>query len=123
MRLRADRIFTGYDAVDNDYFSGKAELIRLQRAQVSRQHGLPDHYFLSVGRFVAKKNLETLIRAYREFLDRTPATKTHLLLVGAGPEEMRLRSLCLHLHVPAYEKSTVHNPQSKVCIATEGATP
>jgi glycosyltransferase involved in cell wall biosynthesis len=130
MGVDTDRIFTGYDAVDNDYFCAKAELIRLQKPEVSRQYRLPEHYFLSVGRFVAKKNLETLVRAYWEFLANNPTAKTHLVLVGAGPEEMRMRSLCLQLHLPVYEKSSVRSPQSTVLgpqsvvySATERATP
>jgi glycosyltransferase involved in cell wall biosynthesis len=69
------------------------------------QYGLPGHYFLSLGRFVPKKNLATLIRAYRLFLDASQVKQTHLVLVGSGEEGANLRALCLGLHLPIYEKA------------------
>ena len=97
--LPEHKIFTGYDAVDNDYFAGEAEKVRADAAGWRRRYGLPAHYFLNLGRFVAKKNLETLIRAYGQFLRTAPSTQTHLVLVGSGDEEARLRELCSELRL------------------------
>ena len=36
-----DRIFTGYDVVDNDYFRRKAEEVRSQKSDVRKQYGPP----------------------------------------------------------------------------------
>jgi 1,2-diacylglycerol 3-alpha-glucosyltransferase len=105
--LPPERIFVAYDAVDNDYFAQKTEEIRNQREEVRNRYLLPEHYFLSLGRFVAKKNLETLIRAYRQYLDTAPLKQTHLVMVGSGEEETRLRWLSHDLGLPVYEKKAV----------------
>src|SRR5262245_34045945 len=55
--LPRDRIFTGYDAVDNSYFCTMAEVARANEAEIRQQYKLPEHYFLAVSRFTEKKNL------------------------------------------------------------------
>jgi glycosyltransferase involved in cell wall biosynthesis len=103
-----EKIFTGYDAVDNDYFASKAEGIRNKHAQTRKQYGLPERYFLSLGRFVAKKNLPVLIRAFRRFLEATGFRNTHLVLVGSGEEEHKLKALCRGFGLPAYDKQQIN---------------
>ena len=81
--MPADRIFPGYDAVDNDYFAGKAAEIRNSKfafrndkntkfdSKSDECHSTfptPDsHFFLSSARFVEKKNLFRLIEAFAEY--------------------------------------------------------
>ncbi|HUZ06274.1 MAG TPA: glycosyltransferase, partial [Candidatus Paceibacterota bacterium] len=65
--LPRDRIFKGYDIVDNDYFSNKAEESRKQKAEKRKRYGLPENYFLASARFVEKKNLRRLIEAYARY--------------------------------------------------------
>lgn len=103
--LPEEKIFTGYDAVDNDYFSQRAAVIKGQAAECRERYDLPAHYFLSLGRFVAKKNLSTLIRAYRKFLESSQDGQTHLVMVGSGEEEPKLRALCEELGLPIYQKN------------------
>jgi glycosyltransferase involved in cell wall biosynthesis len=112
MGIPDHRIFDGYDAVDNDYFKTKAFEIRRQSAALRDRFRLPDRYFLSLGRLVEKKNLETLILAYRRYLETSPAKRTHLVIVGAGEQGTRLRWLCYQLGLAVYEKSDVAAPQS-----------
>ncbi|HEY1489779.1 MAG TPA: glycosyltransferase family 4 protein, partial [Verrucomicrobiae bacterium] len=100
-----EKIFIGYDAVDNDYFSTRAAAARSRASEWRAKFELPEHYFLSLGRFVGKKNLATVIRAYRIFLNANPATRTHLVMVGSGEEDAALRNLCRELHLPVYEKA------------------
>ncbi len=100
--LPEDKIFIGYDAVDNDYFFNRAEEIRKRPDEARLRYGLPERYFLSLGRFVTKKNLGTLLRAFQKFLEATPASGTHLVMVGAGEEETNLRALCEELRLPTY---------------------
>ena len=100
--LPEDRIFIGYDAVDNDYFFQKTEQVRKNPDEARLRYGLPERYFLSLGRFVAKKNLGTLLRAFQIFLETTPDSKTHLVMVGAGEDEPNLRALCRELQLPTY---------------------
>jgi glycosyltransferase involved in cell wall biosynthesis len=104
--LPPERIFVAYDAVDNDYFATKAEEVRSQKSEVREQYSLPENYFLSLGRFIAKKNLKTLIHAYRHYLDTSPLKQSHLVMVGSGEEEARLKLLCLQLGLPVYEKAS-----------------
>ena len=57
-----ERIFTGYDVVDNHYFRQKAEEVRSQRSEVRQKYALPENYFLASARFIEKKNLPKLIQ-------------------------------------------------------------
>ena len=187
--IPSHKIFTGYDAVDNDYFVQMASQIRsrepahldtrakresspspreeragrgpgrgaalkhtkddtitplpnplpirpswgegtrLQHPSVREsscaqpelrsQYELPAHYFLSLGRFVAKKNLTTLIRAYHQFLQNNSRRQTHLVMVGSGEEETNLRALCGELQLPVYEKSQAGTAKS-ACSSSAG---
>ena len=110
-----EKIFPGYDAVDNDYFSRKADEVRAHEAEFRRKYELPEHYFLSVGRFVGKKNLGTLIQAYRKFLEVSSNCQTHLALVGSGEEEPRLRRLCSELNLPVCDHSASPAPAAPRC--------
>src|SRR5215471_2699737 len=68
-----DRIFTGYDVVDNRYFRQKAEEVRNRMSEVRQKYALPENYFLAAARFVEKKNLPKLIEAYAEYRQRSSA--------------------------------------------------
>jgi len=102
--LPEKNIFLGYDVVDNDYFAQRADAVRARATEYRAKYDLPERYFLSLGRFVAKKNLTTLIRAYRGFLDTADGPKAHLVMVGSGEEETNLRMLCDELRLPVYNK-------------------
>ena len=65
-----ERVLTGYDVIDNEYFRQKAEEVRSQRTEVRQKYSLPENYFLASARFVEKKNLSKLIRAYAEYRER-----------------------------------------------------
>lgn len=112
-----DSIFVGYDSIDNDYFARRAAEARARAAEFRRQYDLPARYFLSLGRFLPKKNLSTLIRAYRLFLESPPGTNTHLVIVGSGEEETNLRMLCDELRLPVYNKMA-----SKIDVQQSGTT-
>ena len=93
--MRRDQIFTGYDVVDNDYFARSAIEIRNSKFEIRKEYGLPEKYFLASARFIEKKNLPTLIRAYaryRQFAgnaDNRPEITDNgpwdLVLLGDGP--------------------------------------
>jgi glycosyltransferase involved in cell wall biosynthesis len=102
--MHRSKIFVGYDSVDNAYFARRADETRAREAELRRRYDLPGRYFLSLGRFLPKKNLGTLIRAYRRFLDSAPETRTHLVMVGSGDEETNLRVMCDELRLPVYNK-------------------
>ncbi len=65
--LPRERIFSGYDAVDNHYFAAGAAEIERQKAESRNQYGLPKLYFLASARFIEKKNLARLVEAYARY--------------------------------------------------------
>jgi glycosyltransferase involved in cell wall biosynthesis len=72
-----ERIFVGYDVVDNDYFASRTREIRDSHLrpgyggqaafEIRKKYGLPENYFLASARFIEKKNLLRLVRAYAEY--------------------------------------------------------
>src|SRR5437016_5912961 len=68
-----ERVFTGYDVVDNAYFRRRAEEVRSQKSEVRQKYGLPENYFLASARFIEKKNLPRLIKAYAKYRQRSSA--------------------------------------------------
>jgi len=116
-----ERIFTGYDVVDNEHFRQRAEEVRSQRSEVRQKYGLPENYFLASARFIEKKNLTSLIRAYAEYRDRLKGTGVtdpgynrgtpwDLVLLGDGPMRETLNSqlstlnLHSHVHLPGFKQ-------------------
>src|SRR6266436_7294097 len=126
-----DRIFTGYDVVDNDYFAQRAIEIRnshLRRGyggqaafEIRKKYGLPENYFLASARFIEKKNLTRLIRAYAEYRDRLKGTGVtdpgynrgapwDLVLLGDGPlretlnTQLSTLNLHSHVHLPGFKQ-------------------
>jgi glycosyltransferase involved in cell wall biosynthesis len=86
-----ERIFRGYDAVDNNYFADGAAELRSRRAEISAKHGLPANYFLASARFVEKKNLPRLIQAYSLYRKKSQAAAPwDLVIVGDGPLKSEL---------------------------------
>lgn len=90
--LAPEKIFTGYDAIDNTFFSSEAARARAASPELAKRLGLPQRYFLSLGRFVKKKDLPTLIRAYAAFCINS-SEPVALVMVGSGTEEDELREL------------------------------
>jgi 1,2-diacylglycerol 3-alpha-glucosyltransferase len=114
--MPAERIFTGYDVVDNDHFAKHAAEIRNAECEIRKKYRLPENYFLASARFIEKKNLPRLIRAYAEYRRVSEVrtqnsefsdTKTpwDLVLLGDGPLRGTLNSQlstlgldhCVHL--------------------------
>jgi len=111
-----DRIFIGYDVVDNDYFARRTLEIRNSHLrqgyggqaafEIRKKYGLPGNYFLASARFVEKKNLPMLIRAYAAYRQKSEASGNppwDVVLLGDGPLREALKSqlstLNLHRHV------------------------
>ena len=99
-----DRIFVGYNVVDNDYFKLRTDQVRRHSDKFRREFGLPDRYFLSSARFITSKNLAYLIQEYATYraLFRAPDKSTpkpssrlpwSLVIIGDGTERRNLESL------------------------------
>jgi glycosyltransferase involved in cell wall biosynthesis len=115
-----ERIFTGYDVVDNHYFRQKAKEVRSQGLEVRQKCSLPENFFLASARFVEKKNLPKLIRAYAEYRRgsevrslksevRNNKAPWDLVVLGDGPlktdlcrliSDLRLNE---HVHLPGFK--------------------
>jgi glycosyltransferase involved in cell wall biosynthesis len=64
LRIDQGRIFTAPNAVDNDLFARASSAARQNSPAHRQQLGLPDHYFLFVGRLVREKGIFELLSAY-----------------------------------------------------------
>ncbi len=117
-----ERVFTGYDVVDNDYFGRRTAEIRNSKFELRNERSLPENYFLASARFIEKKNLATLIEAYAEYRRRSSAfaratadkevaanVPWDLVVLGDGPLRETLNSqlstlnLNEHVHLPGFE--------------------
>jgi len=113
--MPAEAIFVGYDVVDNNYFSVSSAGASAQPQKWRRKLNLPICYFLASARFIPKKNLALLLRAYRLFLDRCADrligdSEWQLILLGDGElrpeieEEIRKLGLCDHVLLPGFRQ-------------------
>jgi 1,2-diacylglycerol 3-alpha-glucosyltransferase len=108
-----ERVFTGYDVVDNGYFARRTAEIRDFKFEIRKEYGLPENYFLASGRFIEKKNLPQLIQAYADYRrasERTGNVLWDLVLLGDGPLRETLNSqlstltLHQHVHLPGFKQ-------------------
>jgi glycosyltransferase involved in cell wall biosynthesis len=91
--MPSERIFTGYDVVDNDHFAAGARKAR-ETAEVTRARlGLPARYFLCVSRLSTEKNLPLVVRAFHKYRRLAGDRAWSLVLVGEGPEHTAIESL------------------------------
>jgi glycosyltransferase involved in cell wall biosynthesis len=116
-----DRIFLGYDVVDNDYFAGKAEEERRAEREERRgkgggrggergvrsDYGLPKQYFLASARFVEKKNLARLIEAYAQYRKKSEDSRGKM--GEGGPQDHGTTGL----RTPESENSEIRSSLSR----------
>ena len=107
-----DRIFTGYDIVDNEYFGRRTSEIRDSESEIRSKHKLPENYFLASARFIEKKNLTRLIAAYAKYRQKARTARDmpwDLVVLGDGPLlgalQAQLSSLDVseHVHLPGFK--------------------
>jgi 1,2-diacylglycerol 3-alpha-glucosyltransferase len=91
--MPADRIFVGYDAVENEYFAQCAAVARANEAGVRRKLDLPSAYFLASNRFIPKKNLHFLLRAFARYRQQCSGRPWDLVLLGDGPLRSEIKTL------------------------------
>ncbi len=80
----------GYDVVDNAHFARGADETRAGAVAARVRLRLPERYFLCVSRFVPKKNLPRLLRAFAAYRQGAGADAWDLVMLGdgAGREEL-----------------------------------
>ncbi len=104
-----ERTFTGYNVVDNAYFAEGSESARASADTLRCEYELPDRYFLAVGRFIPKKNIDGLLRAYVRYRKRADDPWA-LVLLGSGPlgddvrRHRREYGLGEHVHLPGFKQ-------------------
>ncbi len=116
----SERIFTGYDVVDNTHFA-RGRTAHCPPAPDAPPTGL---FFLASARFIEKKNLPMLLQAYAEYLalaTDAPSTDVRptvspptapwpLVILGDGPLRSALNSqlstlnLHGHVHLPGFKQ-------------------
>lgn len=97
--MQPERIFLGYDVVDNDYFCQRATLARKNPSLVRHLPGLQDPrpFFLASARFIQRKNLRCLLWAYSQYRQRIIQLggiheAWRLVILGDGEEREELRT-------------------------------
>jgi glycosyltransferase involved in cell wall biosynthesis len=91
--VKSDRIFTGYDAVDNKHFRAGADAARRQERVLRKALGLPEKYFMACARFVSKKNLSRLLLAYAQYRRLKGPGAWSLVVIGDGELKAELLAL------------------------------
>jgi 1,2-diacylglycerol 3-alpha-glucosyltransferase len=101
--MAGSRVFKGYDVVDNSYFARMAAL----RRSTERPDRLPSHnYFLASNRFLPKKNLHRLLKAFALYSRVAGRQGWELVLLGDGDLRPELERQRIRLGL----KSVVHMP-------------
>jgi glycosyltransferase involved in cell wall biosynthesis len=88
-----DRIFLGYDAVDNVYFESRTSNSGGRNENLIGAGGSPKRHFIVSARFIPEKNLHSLINAYQCYQDACATrrvkdeglTAWDLVIIGDGP--------------------------------------
>jgi len=96
--MSPERIFVGYDVVDNDFWGAWADHVR-QNPQTWRESlRLPQRFFLTASRLVPKKNVAGLLRSYARYATQIQGPWP-LVIVGDGPLRSDLEDLAHSLGV------------------------
>ncbi|MEQ1796171.1 MAG: glycosyltransferase family 4 protein [Nitrospira sp.] len=91
MGFPRERIWTGYDVVDNNTIAAGAADARTDASALRTSLGLPEQFFLFVGRFSSEKNLPRLLEAYAGYRQATGRQAWGLVMVGRGPQDDQLQ--------------------------------
>lgn len=108
--LPREKIFTGYDAVDNDHFLKTADMARSDVSAVRKRYpSIPERpYFLVVLRLIPRKNVERLLKAYTLYRSTASGMPWDLVICGQGEqktqleEAVRLGGLDEFVHFPGF---------------------
>ncbi len=87
-------VFLGYDAVDNRHFEEGADRARAESDSERQCLGLPARYLLASSRFIPKKNLPRLIKAYAKAIKGLHDVPD-LVILGDGPERGSIQAAIL----------------------------
>jgi glycosyltransferase involved in cell wall biosynthesis len=113
--MAPSRIFDKYDVVDNAAFADRAARVRARPEDFRHLPGLGEAtpFFFVSSRFIPRKNVERLLRAYAAYR-REVAEGWRLVLVGTGGEEAALRELVQREGIPGVTFAGFHQMDSLV---------
>jgi glycosyltransferase involved in cell wall biosynthesis len=123
--IKKENIFIGYDVVDNKYFEAQTDNIRFQKELYRKKNNLPQNYILVVSRFIEKKNLPFIIKAYNNYCKKMSNDSWHLCIVGDGQlknellklsQELGLNKLVHYVGFKQYNELPVYFALAKVLI-------
>ncbi|HBL10856.1 MAG TPA: glycoside hydrolase [Cyanobacteria bacterium UBA11162] len=106
-----ERIFVGYNVVDNNYFTHAADVARQDPVIAKhRQPGIPSRpYFIVVTRLIKRKNVSRLLEAFVSYRQQIGKDKSwDLVICGSGEEESLIRTIILEkelsdcVHLPGF---------------------
>lgn len=103
-------ITRGYDVVDNHHFKAIAAQAQQNNAYWTSELSLPENYFIAVSRFVTKKNIPFLLKAYSKYFQMVGSKANHLVILGDGPLkveiEQTIASLGIrnHVHIKGFKQ-------------------
>lgn len=110
--ISRDRIITGYDIVDNLHFERGADHVRHDPAEGRKAFPeIPRRpYFIAVTRFVPRKNILGLVRAYAQYVNLAAGGEESwdLVICGNGPQldavwgEVSRLDLGSRVHLPGF---------------------
>ena len=89
-----ESIFRGYDVVDNGYFFERSMAAKSDSKYIYQEHpDIPSRpYFLSVTRFIPRKNVLRLIEAFSRYRKLVKCSEAwDLVICGSGQEESAIR--------------------------------
>ena len=108
--LLREKIFLGYDVVDNDYFRDRAAAAREDVfATHQRNASLPRRpFFLAVTRLIDRKNVVRLVEAFAVYRQHFKHEAWDLAICGSGKEELNIKKTVQRLklvdavHMPGF---------------------
>lgn len=92
--MQKEKIFVGYDVVDNNHFAQGALRARERAADLKSKYGLPQRYIIASARFIPKKNLTFLVQAFSDAVKRT-STSHSLVILGNGQDRSKIEAAAL----------------------------
>lgn len=95
--VRSDQISVAPNAVDLGWFTGAAAAVQQHKDHWRAQRGLPERYFLFVGRLVREKGVFDLLHAYEQ-LPLVLREQIGLVFAGEGPMRAELESHAREIH-------------------------
>ena len=97
------KIFDGYDVVDNQYFLSRTRDSYLDNSSSN----IPQcSYFITVTRFIPRKNIMRLLSSYLQYRQICPEQAWDLVICGSGVEEPKIKQFIEEHHL----SNVVHLP-------------